>query len=65
MGATHLAILTEDANLFTFGTGTPLCLPKKERKSWELSHVPSLHLDERRVLQVACGSYSTALILEK
>ncbi|KAL1528829.1 hypothetical protein AB1Y20_010156 [Prymnesium parvum] len=64
MGASHVILLTEDGSLYSFGTGAPLCLPKVERKPWQLAPVPSVYLNERRVLNVSCGAYSTALILE-
>ena len=61
VGATHVAIRTACGRVFTYGSGTALGLPKSERKQWELAEVST---DGRRVLQIACGSNSTALILE-
>ena len=46
------------------GAGTALALPKAERKSWELLEVTAHSLAGRRVLQLACGSNTTAFIVE-
>jgi len=64
MGASHVTLLSESGRLFTYGKGTPLCLPKAKRKSWELAEVTADELDGRQVVGVACGSNSTALILD-
>jgi len=61
IGGSHVALVTEEGRLFTYGKGTPLCLPKTARKQWELTEVADL---PGRVLDVACGPNSTALILE-
>jgi len=61
VGATHVAIRTVCGRVYTYGAGTALGLTKAERKQWELA---KLKLDGRRALHVACGSSSTALILE-
>ena len=60
-GSTHVVLLTQSGRVFTYGQGTALALPKRERKSWEMSEVTGL--EGRRVLQVACGSATTALIV--
>ena len=63
-GAQHIVFLTESGRLYSYGKGTALALPKAERKSWELVDVSKHALDERKVLQVAAGSNSTAIIVE-
>ena len=63
-GSQHIMILTESGRLYSYGKGTALALPKAERKSWELLDVSKHALDERKVLQVAAGSNSTAIIVE-
>jgi alpha-tubulin suppressor-like RCC1 family protein len=61
IGATHVAIRTACGRVYTYGTGTALGLVKAERKQWELAE---LKTGGRRALHVACGSSTTALILE-
>ena len=64
LGATHLALLTDEGQLYTFGSGTALCLHRKARTSWELTEITEPSLDGRKVLDVACGPHTTALIVE-
>uniref|UniRef100_A0A7S3BM21 RCC1-like domain-containing protein n=1 Tax=Haptolina ericina TaxID=156174 RepID=A0A7S3BM21_9EUKA len=64
MGGSHVAIRTEDGRLFTYGKGTALCMPKKGRKSWECLEVTDASLKGFKVIDMDCGSTSTALILE-
>mmetsp|Transcript_11579 Transcript_11579/g.37076 ORF Transcript_11579/g.37076 Transcript_11579/m.37076 type:complete len:406 (+) Transcript_11579:3-1220(+) len=61
VGASHVAIRTDGGRAYTFGYGTPLGLPKAQRKQWELAEVT---FDGRKVLQIACGSNSTAFLVE-
>ena len=63
LGAYHVGILTEEGKLFTFGTGTALALPKAARPQWELAEVTAHSLDGRPVVAMACGSYSTAMVV--
>jgi E3 ubiquitin-protein ligase HERC2 len=64
VGADHLALLTDEGRVWSYGKGTALAMPKAERKSWELLEVTAHSLIGRRVLQIACGSNTTAFIVE-
>mmetsp|Transcript_2444 Transcript_2444/g.5129 ORF Transcript_2444/g.5129 Transcript_2444/m.5129 type:complete len:396 (-) Transcript_2444:289-1476(-) len=61
-GSTHVALRTDSGKAYTYGKGTALAMSKAERKSWEIAEVA---LDGRRVVSLACGSNSTALIVER
>jgi len=63
MGGSHLVVRTDGGALYTYGKGTPLCLPKAARKSWQLTEVTEDILGGRRVVDIACGPNSTALLL--
>mmetsp|Transcript_29534 Transcript_29534/g.48956 ORF Transcript_29534/g.48956 Transcript_29534/m.48956 type:complete len:411 (+) Transcript_29534:46-1278(+) len=63
-GASHLALLTDFGKVYTYGKGTALAMKKADRKSWELAEVTALPEEGRKVVSIACGSNSTALILE-
>jgi len=62
-GASHFAVRTKCGRVYTYGTGTPLGFPKVERKSWELAEVTAF--EGKRIIFVACGSSSTAMIVER
>jgi alpha-tubulin suppressor-like RCC1 family protein len=63
LGATHLVLLTDDGAVHSFGSGTALGLAKAQRKPWELGEITAHSLEGRKVASIACGSYSTALIV--
>jgi len=62
VGAYHIAVLTDEGRLYTYGTGTALGLPKVARKSWEIGEVTAHSLEGQRVVSMACGPYSTAVV---
>ena len=64
LGATHLAVRTQEGKVFTFGSGTALGLPKANRKSWELCELTAHSLLGSSVVGMACGPHSTALIVQ-
>ena len=63
LGGSQLAVRTASGAVYTFGSGTALGHAKVERKSWELQRVSSLA--DTRVSHVACGSSTTAFIVEE
>ena len=69
VGAYHLAVRTQNGQLYTFGTGPVLALPRSFRKAWELCEVtdpavPDSELAGENVLSMHCGPYTTAMIVE-
>jgi alpha-tubulin suppressor-like RCC1 family protein len=63
VGASHLALRTASGHLYTYGVGPSLALAKLHRKQWELAEVNAHSLDGAKVVGMACGPYSTALIV--
>ena len=57
-GGYHLALLTQSGKMYTCGTGPSLALARVDRQQWTLC--PVVHFgDERKVLSIACGPYTT------
>lgn len=63
LGANHLALRTASGHLYTYGIGPSLALAKVHRKQWQLDEVNAHSLDGAKVVGMACGPYSTALIV--
>ena len=63
LGAYHLALRTASGHLYTYGIGPSLALAKVHRKQWQLDEVNEHSLDGAKVVGMACGPYSTALIV--
>ena len=63
LGAYHLALRTASGHLYTYGIGPSLALAKVHRKQWQLDEVNAHSLDGAKVVGMACGPYSTALIV--
>ena len=63
LGAYHLALRTASGHLYTYGVGPSLALAKLHRKQWQLAEVNAHSLDGAKVVGMACGPYSTALIV--
>ena len=63
LGASHLALRTASGHLYTYGIGPSLALAKVHRKQWQLDEVNAHSLDGAKVVGMACGPYSTALIV--
>ena len=63
VGAYHCGFLTDAGRLYTFGTGAALAVPRSFREQWSVCDVNAHSLEGRRVLAVACGSNTTAMIM--
>ena len=59
-----MALLTDSGRMYSFGTGPSLGLPRSARQQWELIEVTAHSLEGKRVLDMCCGPYSTAMIVE-
>ena len=68
-----MALLTDTGRMYSFGTGPSLGLARSSRKQWELVEVTggqelngttAISFDGKRVLDVNCGPYTTAIIVE-
>ena len=59
-----MALLTDAGRMYSFGTGPSLGLARTARKQWELVEVTAHSFDGKRVLDMHCGPYTTAMIVE-
>ena len=60
----QMALLTDAGRMYSFGTGPSLGLARTARKQWELVEVTAHSFDGKRVLDMHCGPYTTAMIVE-